>query len=110
MAKKEVTGAQRKRMRELHALGVPVLKIAREFGLNKETVYRHLDPRWEAKIREYQRKRYERERQNPVVVERRRATARKYAAKKREEYEASGVKTGTRRDKKVTPRGNQDAE
>jgi len=82
-----VTTAMKRKIRELYALGVPLTKIARDFNLHHETVRRHASDEFEKKIKAQQRKRYEKERTTqPEVVERRRAKAREYAAKKREEY------------------------
>lgn len=87
-----ITTSQIKKIRELVALGVPKAKIARDMKLNKETVARHSSPASEARVKAWQKKRYDKERKDPVFLERRRATARAYAAKKREEYKASGVR------------------
>ena len=95
-----VTLALKKKIRELHALGVPFTKIAVQLGISHETAKRHSSDKYEAKIKAQQRKRYEKERATkPEVVERRRAKAREYAAKQREEY----VKNPR---KKVTSEGN----
>ena len=98
-----ITLAMKRKIRELHALGVPFTKIARQLGIGYETVRRHGSDIVEAKIKAQQRKRYEKERATkPEVVERRRAKAREYAAKKREEY----VKNPRKKREEVTSEGN----
>jgi AcrR family transcriptional regulator len=79
-----VTTSLVKRMKELRELGVPVDRIARDVGVNKETVRRHTSEKDAETIKRWQRERQERDKQNPEVMERRRETARQYAARMRE--------------------------
>lgn len=75
-------------IKELTALGVPKAKIARDLKINAETVRRYSDPKFEQVIKDYQRRRYERERATPEINERRKAKVREYAARKRAEAKA----------------------
>lgn len=91
MAKKRtlITMPMRKRIRELRALGVTLTRIAKDLGISYESVCRHASDAQEAKIKAYQRKRYMMEcNDKPEAVERRRAKAREYAARKRAERDA----------------------
>lgn len=81
---KTITPKTIKQIRELFKLGVPKARIARELGVAVETVRRYSDPEQEAAIKAMQRRRYERERNMPEVVERRRGYAREYARRERE--------------------------
>lgn len=71
------------KIRELYAGGMKKAKIARELGLSNETIWRYATPEGEATIKAYQRARYERERTDPDLVERRRTAAREYARRQR---------------------------
>ncbi|QWY83334.1 hypothetical protein [Rhizobium phage RHph_X3_2] len=82
-----------KQIRELHALGVPHARIARDLGLNQQTVRRYATPEGEAAVKAEQRRRYEKDRSNPERTEKLRASSREYARRKRAEEKAAGVKT-----------------
>lgn len=85
MRKTIITTMMAREMTELRALGVPIARIARQFNLHVETVRLHTSEEDAAIIRERQTRRYQKERQIPEIVERRRAVARDYARRQRED-------------------------
>lgn len=88
-----VTIAMREHIRKLRKLKVPYAVIARDMGLNYETVRRHASDINAKAIATARNRRYEREKLNPEIVERRRKTAREYDRKQREMRNAA--KAGT---------------
>lgn len=78
-----ITTAIVKTIRELYALGVPKAKIAKQLGVSEHTVYRYATPEGEAAVKAEQRRRYERQRKDPEVVERYRAYSREYQRRER---------------------------
>ena len=78
-----ITTAVVKQIRELHAAGVSQKEIVKQLGLHHETVRRYISDEAATKIKAYQRARYDRERNDPEIVERRRAAMREYARRQR---------------------------
>lgn len=88
MKRTTITTSMAKEMTELRELGVPILRIARKFDVSPETVYRHTSAEDEATIKAYQRRRYERERADPEIVERRKAYEQERARRRRKRLPA----------------------
>lgn len=80
-----ITNKQAAEMTRLRELGVPIARIARQFQCREETVRFHTSEDERDKLRERDRKRHARYGQNPEYLEKRRETARAYAAKRRAE-------------------------
>jgi predicted transcriptional regulator len=76
------------KIRELVALGVPKKRVAKDLGIAEETVYRYASPEGEARVKAQQRRRYEKDRKNKELMEKRRENARRYVRKKRAETRA----------------------
>lgn len=88
-----ITNTMAKEMKTLRDLGVPLMRIARKFGVHDDTVRRHTSDADRDKIAADEKRRYEKAKQNPAIVERRRQRARElYLLKKAQrQAERSGL-------------------
>lgn len=80
-----VTNKQAAEMTKLRDLGVPIARIARQFGVATETVRKHTSEADRIKLLERDRIRHAEYSMDPAFIARRRETARAYAAKRRAE-------------------------